>query len=103
MAEKLSDFLIELSNDPAEVQAFVADPDTFLDRSGLAEHDKKIIKSGDIDAIQETIQADETIPPIIKSSAASIILPEPSRPPKPPPSRLAVAIVRPNPLPRPPD
>jgi hypothetical protein len=103
MIEKLSDFLIELSNNPAEVQAFVADPDTFLYRSGLDEQDKKLIKRGDMDAIQKRIQADETIPPVTSSSAASIVLPEPIRePPKPPPSGLAVAIVRPIPTPRPP-
>jgi hypothetical protein len=77
MTKKLSDFLIELSDNPTEVTTFAADPDAFVDRSELSEQDKKLLKSGNVQAIEEKIQADETIFSVRGRSATSIVLPKP--------------------------
>lgn len=95
MTKKLSDFLIELSNDHARIEAFQSHPGMVLDQSGLDEQDQELVKSGDVEAIQEKIQREEIIRPETSGTAVSIVLPEPIQDPESPSARSAISIVLP--------
>jgi hypothetical protein len=72
MAQELTDFLIEVSNTPAQTEAFRADPDRILNESGLNERGRSLVRGGDMQGIQEEIKRSEGM-----HSATSIVLPSP--------------------------
>jgi hypothetical protein len=75
MAKKLSNFLIELSSNPAQVEAFRTHPHEFLDQSGLSDEDRRLIESREIQGIQEKIARQEGLSSADGRAAISIILP----------------------------
>jgi len=77
MAQELADFLIEVSNNPAQAEAFRVHPDRILDESRLDEEARNLIKSGDIQGIQEKIERSEGVHSATGRSAISIVLPKP--------------------------
>jgi hypothetical protein len=75
MPKKLSDFVIEVSNNPAQIEAFRANPDRLLDKSGLSEEDKLLLKRGEIQGVEEKIDSQEVLSSATGRSAISIIVP----------------------------
>ncbi|HWT12755.1 MAG TPA: hypothetical protein VN231_08390 [Allosphingosinicella sp.] len=64
-------FLVGLATDPARLGAFIKDPDSELERAGVSEADRAILKSGNPAAIygliggQSAAAAQPQIPPVI--------------------------------------
>lgn len=55
MSAALTDFLLELAQDPEKAEAFKKDPDKVMAEAGLSEEDQKLLRSGDPQAIREAI------------------------------------------------
>ena len=55
----LTDFLLNLAEDPRQAEAFKANPRQVLEESGLSEEDQKILLSGDPQAIRAAIDSDK--------------------------------------------
>jgi len=53
MSKQAANFLAELSQDHQKRQSFNADPDGTMDKAGLSEADKQVLKSGDPDKIRK--------------------------------------------------
>ncbi len=54
----LKEFLVRVSIDPDRMARFVADPNTELCSSGVAECDRLLLEAGDAAALQTTLLTD---------------------------------------------
>ncbi|HEV7519318.1 MAG TPA: hypothetical protein VGR07_23765 [Thermoanaerobaculia bacterium] len=61
MPNSLAQFMIALSEDPAEMAEFAKDPNLVLSRSGLTAADREVAKSGDVEAIYRHLGLDATV------------------------------------------
>jgi hypothetical protein len=52
MATELRDFLADLATDPKSLAGFIGDPDAAMEQADLAEEDRKLLRSGNLAAIQ---------------------------------------------------
>jgi hypothetical protein len=55
MSERVSRFLISLSQDPDKLDRFQSDPDSVLADSDLTPEEKAMVRSGDEGAIRESL------------------------------------------------
>jgi hypothetical protein len=80
MSERVSRFLISLSQDPDKLDRFKSDPDSVLADSDLTSEEKAIVRSGDEEAIRKSLgpPGDQTA---LTSSTSNIPPGRPHRPP----------------------
>ena len=55
MATSLSDFLLELSNDPDKLAQYKEDSETVLASSGLSDEDQEVMRSNDPQRIRDAL------------------------------------------------
>lgn len=60
MATSLTDFLLDLAQDPQKAQAFKEKPKEVMAEAGLSEEDQELLLSGDPQAIKEAIDTEKT-------------------------------------------
>lgn len=58
MPKEAAKFLIDLSKDPKKREAFKKDPDGTMEKAGLSDKDKAVLKSGDPMKIREHLGDD---------------------------------------------
>ncbi len=58
MSAALTDFLLELVQNPEKAEAFRKDPNKVMAEAGLSEEDQKLLRSGDPQAIRAAIDKD---------------------------------------------
>ena len=61
MSRKALDYVISVSENPELARAHQDDPDAAMDKAGLSEEDKEILKSGDLERIRNHL-GDESPP-----------------------------------------
>lgn len=93
MSENVTRFLIDLSKDPAGMEAFSRDPDRLLAGAGLTAEERALLATGDADAICARLGMLMSPP---TSSQGN--LPSPP-PPKPKPSKAPATPRPPKPAP----
>lgn len=59
MSERVSQFLVTLSQDPVMLDEFLSDPDPFLSRSELTSEERDVLRSGDPDRIRILLGDDD--------------------------------------------
>jgi hypothetical protein len=58
MSISLTDFLIDLAQDPQKTEAFKENPRQVMSDAGLSKEDQDLLLSGDPQAISEAVDAD---------------------------------------------
>ena len=59
MSERVSQFLVTLSQDPVMLDEFLSDPDPFLVQSELTPEERDVLRSGDPDRIRFLLGDDD--------------------------------------------
>ena len=52
MSKKALDYVVKVSESPEMQEAHMKDPDAAMDKHGLSDQDKEILKSGDLEKIR---------------------------------------------------
>ncbi|HSM57358.1 MAG TPA: IniB N-terminal domain-containing protein [Candidatus Sulfomarinibacteraceae bacterium] len=60
MSTSLTDFLLDLAQDPQKAEAFKENPKEMMAEAGLSDEDQELLLSGDPQAIKEAIDTDKT-------------------------------------------
>jgi hypothetical protein len=85
MAEKIVEFLIRLSKDPAAMDAYLRDPDRALTGTDLTADERAVVRSGDAGAISRHLGLEGFFAQSQKSQISPPPPPEKKGPPPPPP------------------
>jgi Aromatic-ring-opening dioxygenase LigAB, LigA subunit len=86
MSDRLTRFLISLSQDADGMAAFADDPELVLSRADLTPEEKEVVRRGDAEAIYQRMEMETGIRLAIpeSNSNSNIQKPRPPKPPKPP-------------------
>lgn len=60
MSTSLTDFLLDLAQDPKKADAFREDPRKVMAEAGLSKEDQELLRRGDPQAIKEAIDTEKT-------------------------------------------
>lgn len=85
----LRDFLLDLMNDPAKLDAFRSDPEGILAAANLSAEERDAVMSGDRERVTSLLpQRPQPIPHVtLLVSSTKVPYPRPDTPPKPTTSR----------------
>ncbi len=70
----LTDFLIELASDPKKAAKFTKKPKKVMKKAGLSKEDRKLLLSGDSQAIRDAVDSEKFGDQIVTIIFVSVIL-----------------------------
>lgn len=86
MSNRVTQFLIDLSKDPAAMATFAKDPGLLLSGAGLTEAEEETVRSADVETIYRSLLGGESAGLFaVGSMKGPPPSPEPQDPPVPPP------------------
>jgi len=88
MSNRIAQFLIDLSKDPAAMERFAQDPDLLLSGAGLTAAEEETVRSADMETIYRSLLGGENadrLPLVASMGAPFPTPPKPQDPPGQPP------------------